>query len=79
MWSPASLAPALPGRSMAASGSFVVSHHTPRGKNPKPFLFSALGKSGAPGWLRRSSDRRVDSGRTNGDLRKRRHAEVDAR
>ena len=38
MWSSASFAPARPGRSMAASGSFVVSHHTPSGKNPKPFL-----------------------------------------
>ena len=37
-WSSASLAPAFPGRSMAASGSLVVSHHTPNGKNPKPFL-----------------------------------------
>ena len=38
MWSSVSLAPAFPGRSMAASGSAVVSHHTPRGKNPKPCL-----------------------------------------
>ena len=38
MWSSASLAPEFPGRSMAASGSPVVSHHTPNGKNPKPFL-----------------------------------------
>ena len=38
MWSSASLAPARPGRSMAARGSPVVSHHTPNGKNPKPNL-----------------------------------------
>jgi len=32
------VAPEFPGRSMAARGSLVVSHHTPNGKNPKPFL-----------------------------------------
>ena len=32
-------APAFPGRSIAASGSFVWSHHTANGWNPKPRLY----------------------------------------
>ena len=38
MWSPAWLLPALPGRSVTASSSVVLSHHTPSGWNPKPPL-----------------------------------------
>ena len=43
MWSSASFAPAFPGRSMAASGSEVVSHHTPNGWKPKPLLVGGGG------------------------------------
>ena len=38
MWSSAWLEPALPGRSVMASSSWVLSHHTPSGWNPKPPL-----------------------------------------
>ena len=38
MWSPAWLLPALPGRSVAANSSVVLSHHTAIGWNPKPRL-----------------------------------------
>ena len=34
-----SLGAALPGRSMAARGSLVLSHHTANGLNPKPRLY----------------------------------------
>src|SRR5680860_326180 len=38
MWSAAVFDPALPVRSMPARNSSVLSHHTPRGWNPKVFL-----------------------------------------
>src|SRR5665647_1125650 len=53
MWSAAVFDPALPGRRRIANGSPVPgapwSTNAHNGWNPKPFLFSALGRSGLRG------------------------------
>ena len=45
MWSVVVFEPALPGRSIAASISWVLSHHTPMGWYPKPPLNVAAADS----------------------------------
>ncbi len=45
MWSAAVFAPALPGRSLIARHSLVLSHHTAIGWNPNPPLNVGRGSS----------------------------------